>query len=108
MIDHGKLLVYDTLPNVTAKFSGGGNVVEVGFSRPIDFARIQKSITSIQGVASAEMKDDKNLRIQFSGGLDVQERALSELVRMNIGVVSYRPASSALEESYLNLIKDTL
>jgi len=54
------------------------------------------------------MKDEKNLRIQFSGGLDAQERALSELVEMNIGVVSYRPASSALEESYLNLIKDTL
>jgi hypothetical protein len=27
---------------------------------------------------------------------------------LNIGVVSYKPASSALEESYLNLIKDTL
>jgi len=108
MIDHGKLLVYDTLRNVTARFAGGGNVVEVGLSRPVDFARIQKSITSIPGVASAERKDDKNLRIQFNGGPDVQERTLSELVRMNIGVVSYRPASSALEESYLNLIKDTL
>src|SRR5437016_7861873 len=29
MIDHGKLLVYDTLPNVTAKFAGGANIVEV-------------------------------------------------------------------------------
>jgi len=29
-------------------------------------------------------------------------------MKMNIGIVSYRPASSALEEAYLNLIKDTL
>jgi ABC-2 type transport system ATP-binding protein len=29
MIDHGKLIVYDTIQNVTAKFSGGGNVVEI-------------------------------------------------------------------------------
>jgi len=108
MIDHGKLLVYDTLPNVTARFAGGANIVEVGLSRPIDFAGIQKSIASIPGVVSAERKDDKNLRVQCDGDLDAQERILSELVRMNIGVISYKPASSALEESYLNLIKDTL
>src|SRR3989454_6060605 len=36
MIDHGKLLVYDTLSNVTSRFSGGENVVEVGFVRPLD------------------------------------------------------------------------
>ena len=36
MINQGKLIVYDTLPNVTAKFSGGNNVVEVGLTRPVD------------------------------------------------------------------------
>src|SRR5579871_626674 len=39
MIDHGNLLVYDTLANVTSKFSGSGanaNVVEAGFSREVD------------------------------------------------------------------------
>ena len=36
MIDHGKLLVYDTISNVTAKFSGGANMVEVELQRPID------------------------------------------------------------------------
>ena len=54
------------------------------------------------------MKDDKILRIRFSGGLDVQERLLSDLVKMNIGVISYRPASSELEDAYLKLIKDTV
>ena len=34
MIDHGKLLVYDTLSNVTTKFSGdGASVVEIGLAR---------------------------------------------------------------------------
>ena len=32
MINHGKLIIYDTLPHVTAKFAGGNNVVEIGFS----------------------------------------------------------------------------
>ncbi len=108
MIDHGKLLVYDTLPNVTAKFAGGANIVEVELIRPIDSSIMEKNIAVIQGVVSAEKKDDKNLRIKCSGGLDIQEKVLSDLVRLNIGVVSYKPASSALEESYLNLIKDTL
>ena len=35
MIDHGKLLVYDTLSNVTAKFSGDGNIIEVGLLNSI-------------------------------------------------------------------------
>ncbi len=33
---------------------------------------------------------------------------LAELTKLNIGVVSYKPAASALEDVYLNLIKETL
>ena len=108
MIDHGKLLVYDTISNVTAKFSGGANVVDVGLQRPIDSKVLTTSIAKIQGVVSAEQIDDKNLKIRFSGGLDMQESLLSRLVNMNIGVISYRPSSSELEDVYLNLIKETV
>jgi len=108
MIDHGKLLVYDTISNVTAKFSGGVNVVDVGLQRPIDSKVLTTSIAKIQGVVSAEQIDDKNLKIRFSGGLDMQESLLSRLVNMNIGVISYRPSSSELEDVYLNLIKETV
>jgi ABC-2 type transport system ATP-binding protein len=108
MIDHGKLIVYDTISNVTSKFSGGENMVQVELVRSIDTRLVNKNIASLPGVVSAEQKDDRNLTIRFSGGLDVQERILSELVRMNIGVISYRPASLELEDAYLKLIKDTL
>jgi ABC-2 type transport system ATP-binding protein len=107
MIDHGKLLVYDTLENVTSKFSGDGssNSVEVGFARQIDDT---KPISSLSGVVSIERMDSRNLRIKFSGGLPTQESLLSNLVSMHIGVISFRASVSALEDSYLNLIKDTL
>jgi len=59
-------------------------------------------------VVSAEKVDDKRLRIRCGGGLDVQEKVSPGLVGINIGVVSFNSASSALEEVYLNLIKDTL
>src|SRR6058998_2669761 len=107
MIDHGKLLVYDTLSNVTSQFSGGENVVEVGFLRPLDGGVNGRIASGVPGVTSAERVDDRNLRIRFSGGASIQERLLSYLVGMNLGVVSYKPASSALEDVYLSLIKDT-
>jgi len=108
MIDHGKLLVYDTLSNVTTRFSGDQDVVEVGLMRPIDAAVVSGSIASLAGVVSADRVDDRTLRIKFSGGLDVQGRILSDLVGMRIGVVTYKTTGSALEDTYLNLIKATL
>ena len=108
MIDHGKLIVYDTISSVIAKFSGGESIVEVGLQHPIEARSMINKIAAIPNVVTAETKDDKNLRIRFSGGLDAQERILSDLVRMNIGVISYRPASSELEDAYLKLITSTL
>ena len=108
MIDHGKLVVYDTISNVTAKFSGGENMIEVGLQRPINALLVTKNIANLPGVVAAEQKNDRNLKIRFRGGLDVQERILFDLVRMNIGVISCKPASSELEDAYLKLIKDTL
>ena len=108
MIDHGKLLVYDTISNVTSKFSGGSNLVEVVLQRPIDPQLVTRNIAKISGVESAERVNDTSLRIKFSGGLDVQEQILTRLVNLNIGVISYRAAASELEDVYLNLIKDTV
>ena len=108
MIDHGKLIVYDTISNVSAKVTGGQNIVDVGLQRPIDPGLVTKRIATLTGVVAAEAKDEKTLRISFSGGLDVQERILSDLVKMSIGVISYKPASSELEEAYLKLITSTL
>jgi ABC-2 type transport system ATP-binding protein len=108
MINHGKLIVYDTLPKVTARFSGGNNVVEVGLMHPVDSKIVTKTIAAFPDVVCAEKIDDKNLKISFNGGLDVQERLLSDIVKLNIGVVSYKAASSELEEVYLKLITATL
>jgi len=108
MLDHGKLLVYDTLSNVTSRFSGDQNVVEVELARPIDTAIVGRTITSLAGVVSVDRIDDRNLRIKFAGGSDIRERILSDLVRLDIGVVSYKPTASALEDTYLKLITATL
>jgi ABC-2 type transport system ATP-binding protein len=110
LIDHGKLIVYGTIEDVTAKFSGNGGLelAEVGLSRPIDDDLLTKNISSLSGVVSVEKVDSKHLRIKFSGGNDNQEKLLTDLVAMRIGVISFRLSSSELEESYLRLIKDTV
>jgi ABC-2 type transport system ATP-binding protein len=108
MIDHGKLIVYDTISNVTAKFSEGQNIVEVGLQHPIDDRSVTQDIATLPGVVAAEKGGDRNLKVTFNGGLDVQERILSDLVKLKIGVISYKPASSELEDAYLKLIKDTM
>jgi len=108
MIDHGKLIVYDTISNVTAKFSEGQNIVEVELQHPIDDRSVTQDIATLPGVVTAEKRGDRNLKVTFNGGLDAQERILSDLVRLKIGVISYKPASSELEDAYLKLIKDTV
>lgn len=108
MIDHGKLIVYDTIANVAAKVSGGENVVEVELRRPIEPGLMDKINAAFQGVESAEKKDERTVRIRFSGGIDAQERILAGIVKMNIGIISYKPAALELEDAYLKLIKSTL
>jgi len=108
MIDHGKLIVLDTISNLTAKVAGGENIVEVELRRPIDSELTLKRVSAVSGVVSAQKRDDRNLTIRFSGGPDVQEKILSSLVGMGIGVISYKPASSELEDAYLKLVTTTL
>ena len=108
IIDHGKLIIYDKLSNVTAKVSGGENVIEVGLRNEVSEELIKKIPVKVHGIGKAEKTDGATFRIRFAGGLDTQERILADLVKMNIGIISYKPASSALEEAYLSLIKDTL
>ncbi|MCW4006256.1 MAG: ABC transporter ATP-binding protein [Candidatus Bathyarchaeota archaeon] len=104
MVDQGKLIVHDTLANVTAKASNGENIVEVGIRHSIT-PGIMSKVTSISGVESADEKDENTLLVHFAGGIDVQERVLADIFALKIGLVSFKPASSALEEAYLKLVK---
>jgi ABC-2 type transport system ATP-binding protein len=109
MIDHGKLLVYDSLSNVTrTSSSDGGNVVEVELSRDIDERTVSNDIASLTNVSSAEKYYPRKIRVHFSGGAQNQERLLLDLANMKIGMISFHSSASALEDTYLKLIKDTL
>jgi ABC-2 type transport system ATP-binding protein len=104
LIDRGKLLFYDTLENVTARFSGGHASVDVALARPVTPEVVAQRVASIPGVAGVQQLDPKRLRLRFTGGLDGQERLLEALVGLHLGVVSLSESESALEEVYLSQI----
>ena len=83
-------------------------MLEAELMRDIDQQTINDGISGLDGVVSVEMINPRSLRLKFSGGLDRQATLLSELAKMNIGLISFRPSTSSLEDSYLNLIKDTM
>ncbi|MGI0091881.1 MAG: hypothetical protein ACREBS_09240, partial [Nitrososphaerales archaeon] len=59
-------------------------------------------------ITSAEMLDDRNLRLKLVGNAVNQAEIFSELGALKIGVNSFKSSSSALEDVYLNLIKETV
>ncbi len=104
LIDKGKLLFYDTLDNVIARFSGSHASVDVALARPIGPDVVTQKIANLPGVAGVNQLDPKRLRVRFTGGLDGQERLLEALVELHIGVLSVAESESALEEIYLSQI----
>jgi ABC-2 type transport system ATP-binding protein len=107
IIDQGKLIVYDTLENVTARFSAAGKatVIEISVSKPADEATM-KRIGSLPNVGNVERVDSRNLRVKFSSGTGNQERLLKAIGDMDIGMTSFKAPTSALEDTYMDLIKD--
>ena len=108
LIDHGKLLAYDSIQSLTSRFSGRGGVLEVGLASPRTDGEVMEAIGKISGVTGVEVLDDRNLRLRFVGNAETQAEILSELVALRLGVNSFKASSSALEEVYLSLIKETV
>ena len=104
LIDHGKLLFYDTLSNVTARFSDGRGLVDVSFARPLPPEMVAGKIATIAGVSAVTPLAADRLRIGFAGGRDSQAQLLETLVGLHLGVVSFTESESALEEVYLSKI----
>lgn len=101
LIDRGHLLFYDTLANVTARFNDGGASVDLAFAKPLSDDDLRTKVATAPGVRGAERLDATRVRLQLTGGLDVQEQLLANLAQMRLGLVGFQASKSALEEVYL-------
>lgn len=107
MIDHGKLLVYDTIGNVTSKFAGGGEEVEVSFKGAVG-DEVKARLSRMQGVMAVVANSDRNFVIRFDSKVTSQEALFEQVAGLKAGAVSFKGAASGLEDAYLSLIKETL
>ncbi|MCI4320328.1 MAG: ABC transporter ATP-binding protein [Thermoplasmata archaeon] len=103
LIDRGKLLFYDTLSNVTARFAQGTASADAAFARPLP-PELDAALYTVSGVTKVERLDPQRLRLTFTGGAETQARLVEELAQRRVGMLSFQESKSALEEVYLSQI----
>jgi len=106
LIDHGKLLVYDTIDNVTAKFAGGTGEVKIGFAGPVSI-ETGSAITKIDGVVSFSRLNERNIVVKFNSGVLTQARLFEAVAALKAGAQTLE-STTGLEDAYLSLVKETL
>lgn len=106
LINRGKLLAYDTIENLERIFHI--QMVEMETVRPLRPGEIEK-IRELQHVksVSADGNGGNLVRINFEGDRKECAKLHEELVsNLGLPIVSFRPSVGALEEVYLQLVKE--
>jgi len=107
ILDHGRLLAYDTLERLTSALSvGNARECEASFSRDLSSDAL-KEIGSTEGVLGLKLVEPRRLILSFEGGNEAQERILAKIAGLGVGLIAFKSSSSALEETYLRLVKDS-
>jgi len=106
LIDHGKLLVYDTIENVTSRFAGSSGEVKIGFARPLEI-QMGAVISNLGGVTSFSRVNDRQVVVKFDPKVLTQEKLFEAIAGLKAGAQTFE-SSSGLEDAYLSLIKETL
>jgi ABC-2 type transport system ATP-binding protein len=104
LVNHGKLLFYDTLANVTARFTSGATSVDAEFVLPISDGDVAGKIASLPGVTAWSRLDDHRLALTITGGADARVTVLERLSALRLGLVGFHESRSALEDVYLREI----
>lgn len=103
LVDKGKLLVYDRIENLEKIFKA--SKIQVELLHPLE-AKLITQIEKLQNVR-AVTAEEKELSISFGGNEAEQAQLLATLVKdLSIPVVSFRTSLEALEEVYLQLVKE--
>ena len=104
LINHGKLLFYDTLQNVTARFTQGATSIDAEFLGPVRDDVAAGRIATLPGVAGWSRLDDRRLSLMIQGGPPARAKVLEQLSALGLGLVGFHESRSALEEIYLREI----
>ena len=103
LLDKGRLLAYDSISNLENLFKA--RKIQVDLLQPLKPSEIDK----IKGIERVRMvtAEGKSIIISFDGAEAEQAHLLTTLVKeMKVSVTSFRPSIEALEDVYLQLIKE--
>ena len=104
LIDHGKLLFYDSLSNVSKRLTGNPTSVQLSFVGPIGDDALASQVATLPGVTGVTRLDAQRAKLMITGGAAGQAQVLERLAAARLGLVSFEPSQSALEELYLQEI----
>jgi ABC-2 type transport system ATP-binding protein len=103
LLDKGKLLAYDSISNLETLFKA--RKIHVDLLRPLKPTEIDR-IRKMEKVKTVTV-EEKSLVINIDGTEADQAQLLTMLVKeMSAPVASFRPSMEALEDVYLQLIKE--
>jgi ABC-2 type transport system ATP-binding protein len=103
VIDHGRLLVYDSIGGLEKKFFGGLQI-EVEISKPLSERQLAR-VGKLKNVTKVERKNGKIL-IDFSGDRTASADLLDDIRNLGHKIVSFTPSPAMLEEIYLKLVEE--
>ncbi len=109
IINKGKIVAIDTTENLTNQLKGGERVrITVRRSGDETEARLNKSISLIEGITSVEIAGDENASmltatIESAQGLDLRSQIASGIVTGGIDLLELRAVSLSLEDIFMQL-----
>lgn len=105
LINRGKLLFFDTMAAVAAKYGDATPAVEVAFSKPPSYEDIEQRIGKLEDVVACERLDPYKIRLRLRGTPDATARVFEQIASLRLSAVSFRDAGTTLEEIYMKQVE---
>ncbi len=104
MIDHGRLLAYDTVSALISKIES--KRLEVRIANQV-FGEAMDKVRDYAGVELLNVITPNNFQVDFKGGEEEQAQLLLFLQSLGLKIVSFKESGLALENLYMSLIKSS-
>ncbi|MBU1158724.1 MAG: ABC transporter ATP-binding protein [Candidatus Thermoplasmatota archaeon] len=104
LIDHGKLLVHDSIDNL--KNLSKVSKIEITSFGPIEDAKVAK-MQSIPNMRGIDRVNHSTLVMTYEGSMESRAELLAEIQSLGIRVTGFSPVGLPLEMMYMDLVKES-
>jgi ABC-2 type transport system ATP-binding protein len=104
MIDHGRLLAYDTVNALASKIES--KRLEVRIANQV-LGDVMDKVRTYTGVELLNVLTPNTFQLDLKGGEEEQAQLLLFLQSLGLKIVSFKESGLALENLYMNLIKSS-